>query len=468
MSPKRKPNRPVDVYVRVSQVAGRAGDSFISPELQEERCRAQLLADGLEAGEVFTDLDVSGGKASRPAFDKAKTRIESGESGGLVVYKLSRFGRKVRNVLKDIQWIEDQDAVFVCVDPKIDTASASGRFMLTVFAALDELELDNATSAWGDARQLAIARGAFTAETPWGYVRDDNAVLAPDAALVYYVRELFKRRANGATISELSRWLKDELVRSPSGGSSWSHSTLAQLLRNRIYVGEQRHGDNVNLTAHTPILSEAEFEAAQVAKPMRTPDAKHHSAGVLSAGLARCAGCGHTLKTVTGYGGKLRLYCKNTATEKCPARCLIRVDELDPYVEEWFLQMVKDNVRVAGAVAAKDKAAVTQRTVEELERELAAFVTMTSAMEAKHFQAGYEERRRKLEAAKLEHAEALRETRVYGDTPSGDLLTSWPTLSIQHRRRLLASFIDEVRVSQGNGSVAKRVKFIRDGKAIRA
>jgi DNA invertase Pin-like site-specific DNA recombinase len=190
MSPKRKPTSPVDVYVRVSQVAGRAGDSFISPELREERCRAQLLADGLEAGEVFTDLDVSGGKASRPAFDAAKARIESGESGGLVVYKLSRFGRKVRNVLKDIAWIEDQEAVFVCVDPKIDTASASGRFMLTVFAALDELELDNATSAWGDARQLAIARGAFTAETPWGYMRTDNAVLLPDPVLVPYVQEI--------------------------------------------------------------------------------------------------------------------------------------------------------------------------------------------------------------------------------------------------------------------------------------
>jgi site-specific DNA recombinase len=467
MSPKRKPSKPVDVYVRVSQVAGRAGDSFISPELQEERCRAQLLADGLEAGEVFTDLDVSGGKASRPALDKAKARIESGESGGLVVYKLSRFGRKVRNVLKDIQWIEDQDAAFVCVDPKIDTASASGRFMLTVFAALDELELDNATSAWGDARQLAIARGAFTAETPWGYTRTDNAVLAPEATLVPYVRELFKRRANGATISELARWLKDGLVHAPKGGTSWSHSTIAQVLRNRVYVGEQRHGDNVNLAAHTPILSEAEFEAAQVAKPLRTPDARHHSSGVLSAGLARCAGCGHTLKTVTGYGGKLRLYCKGPYTSgPCPARCLIRVDALDPYVEEWFLQMVKDNVRVAGAVAAQDKAALTQRAVDELESELAAFVTMTSAMEVKHFQSGYEERQRTLEAAKHEHAEAMRETKVYGDVPSGNLLASWPTLSIQHRRRLLASFIDEIRVSQGNGSVAKRVKFIRDGKTI--
>jgi DNA invertase Pin-like site-specific DNA recombinase len=466
MSPKRKPNRPVDVYVRVSQVNGRAGDSFISPELQEERCRAQLLADGLEAGEVFTDLDVSGGKASRPAFDAAKARIESGESGGLVVYKLSRFGRKVRNVLKDIQWIEDQDAVFVCVDPKIDTASASGRFMLTVFAALDELELDNATSAWADARQLAIARGAFTAETPWGYVRTDDRLLIPDAALAHYVRELFQRRAKGATISELSRWLKDKLIHSPSGGDSWSHSTLAQVLRNRIYVGEQRHGKFTNLNAHPPIVSEAEFEAAQVAKPLRTPEAKQHSATVLTAGLARCAGCGHTLKTVIGYGGKLRLYCKNTATESCPSRSLIRVDQLDPYVEDWFLRQVKDNVRVAGAVAAQDKAAVTQRAVDEADRELAAFVTMTSAMEPRHFQAGLEERQLKLELAKHAHAEASRESRVYDDVPSGDLLASWPTLSIQHQRRLLASFVDEVRVSQGNGSVARRVKFIRDGKAV--
>ena len=56
MSPKTKSTKPIDIYVRVSQVGGRDGDSFISPEVQEQRCRAQLEVDGLTVGKVFLSL----------------------------------------------------------------------------------------------------------------------------------------------------------------------------------------------------------------------------------------------------------------------------------------------------------------------------------------------------------------------------------------------------------------------------
>src|SRR5689334_24190335 len=61
---------PIYIYVRVSDVRGRSGESFISPRDQEDRCRALATARGYEVGEVFTDLDVSGGKMARPELDK--------------------------------------------------------------------------------------------------------------------------------------------------------------------------------------------------------------------------------------------------------------------------------------------------------------------------------------------------------------------------------------------------------------
>jgi hypothetical protein len=57
MSPK-KIALPLDIYVQVSDVRGRSGDSFISPKDQEERCRALAKARGYRVGDVFTDLDV--------------------------------------------------------------------------------------------------------------------------------------------------------------------------------------------------------------------------------------------------------------------------------------------------------------------------------------------------------------------------------------------------------------------------
>ena len=70
MNPDTKPTKPVDIYIRVSRVGGREGVSFQSPEQQEERCRAQLTADGLQAGDVFIDLDESGASTTRPEFRK--------------------------------------------------------------------------------------------------------------------------------------------------------------------------------------------------------------------------------------------------------------------------------------------------------------------------------------------------------------------------------------------------------------
>ena len=83
MSPKPIA-KPCDVYVRISDVRGREGDSYISPEVQEERCRAVLTARGLEVGEVFVEENISGKTMERPKLREALERIKAGQSGGIV------------------------------------------------------------------------------------------------------------------------------------------------------------------------------------------------------------------------------------------------------------------------------------------------------------------------------------------------------------------------------------------------
>ena len=50
----------LDGYVRVSDVRGRQGESFISPSVQRERITAWLAAHGHQLGEIFEELDESG------------------------------------------------------------------------------------------------------------------------------------------------------------------------------------------------------------------------------------------------------------------------------------------------------------------------------------------------------------------------------------------------------------------------
>jgi site-specific DNA recombinase len=218
MSPKEKPNQPLDVYVRVSRVNGREGDSFQSPEVQEERCRAYATALGLQVGEVFTDLDQSGGKASRPAFDKMMQRIRDGESGGVVVYKLSRFSRRVKDTLAGIAEIESHGAVFACLDPKIDTTTKDGRFTLTLFAALNEMELDGYTEQWATSQDKAFERGACVGPTPVGYARQEDGTLKRNGYRDEIARAFELRaqgaRLNGRRVDNLPEGTADVLVTS--------------------------------------------------------------------------------------------------------------------------------------------------------------------------------------------------------------------------------------------------------------
>jgi site-specific DNA recombinase len=461
----------LDGYVRVSNKNGREGERYISPTEQRRAIEEAAQRFGVELGEVIVEENVSGSKAAdKRRLGELLARCERGESRGLIVSNVDRLTRASKlEEAKILDRLSRAGARLIVVNEGIDTEAPGAELTLDIMAALARAQWRRYQANWKGARGRAIERGAFPAETPWGYERDDDGRLVPVPTLIPYVREMFQRRADGATISALAGWLKDELVHAPRGGTHWSHSTIAQVLRNRVYLGEQRHGELVKASAHEAILSEAEFDAAQVAKPMRTPEPKAYSSGALLAGLARCAGCGHTLKIVVGYGGRLRYYCKAAHTSgPCPARCLVRVDELDPWVEEWFLRAIKDNVRVASAVAARERAAETQRAVSEAEAELSAFVKITSALDGAHFQAGYDARLAVFEAAKLEHASALSKAKVYGDVPSGDLLKAWSDLSVQHKRRLLGAFFDEVRVAQGRGAVAERVEFVRDNSIIPA
>jgi DNA invertase Pin-like site-specific DNA recombinase len=72
--------------VRVSQVKGREGESFASPDQQRERIEAACERDGLVLVDLLTELDVSGGTplASRTGLRTAVERVEAGGASVIV------------------------------------------------------------------------------------------------------------------------------------------------------------------------------------------------------------------------------------------------------------------------------------------------------------------------------------------------------------------------------------------------
>ncbi len=86
---------------------------------------------------VFDDK-ISGSRAERPGLTKALEMLREGDT--LVVWKLDRLGRSVKNLVDLISELHRQGVQFKSLTDAIDTGTPSGRFFFHVMASLAEME----------------------------------------------------------------------------------------------------------------------------------------------------------------------------------------------------------------------------------------------------------------------------------------------------------------------------------------
>ncbi|MBN7314763.1 resolvase [Mycobacteroides abscessus subsp. massiliense] len=95
-----------------------------------------LNAAGVE--QVFVDEGISGSVSSRPELDKCLSVLRKGDT--LVVWRLDRLARSLKNLLELVESLSNSGIHLRSLTEAIDTSSASGRLILSVFGALAEFE----------------------------------------------------------------------------------------------------------------------------------------------------------------------------------------------------------------------------------------------------------------------------------------------------------------------------------------
>ncbi|UEA22805.1 recombinase family protein [Mycobacteroides abscessus subsp. abscessus] len=115
-----------------------------------------LQAAGVE--KVFVDEGVSGSVSSRPELDRCMEVLRSGDT--LVVWRLDRLARSLKNLLELVESLSTRGIHLRSLTEAIDTSSASGRLILSVFGALAEFERSLIIERTQAGLAAARARGA--------------------------------------------------------------------------------------------------------------------------------------------------------------------------------------------------------------------------------------------------------------------------------------------------------------------
>ena len=220
-------------YIRVS--TEQQATEGISLEAQRTKLTAYATALDLELVAVFEDAGLSAKSLERPGLTAALELLDAGDADGIVVTKLDRLTRSVRDLGDLVERYFSERFSLLSVNDSIDTRTAAGRLVLHVLAAVSQWEREATAERTRDALGQLRARGLRLGGEALGWRRSDARDegghrtlerLADEADTIARIRKL---SAESYSLREIADIMETEGRRTKKGGR-WHATTIMRVL----------------------------------------------------------------------------------------------------------------------------------------------------------------------------------------------------------------------------------------------
>ena len=142
---------------------------------EQNTARQEVLLHELGVDELFLDK-ASGKNIDRPALKRMMNYVRKGDT--VIVESISRFARNTKDLLELVEQLTAKEVEFVSKKEAIDTTTPTGKFMLTVFAAVAELEREYILQRQREGIAVAKAAGKYTGRKPLPVPENFDAIVA--------------------------------------------------------------------------------------------------------------------------------------------------------------------------------------------------------------------------------------------------------------------------------------------------
>lgn len=344
------------LYVRVSTMNQIDKDSLIT---QQERLISYCKAHGIKKTKIYKDAGCSAKNTDRPSLQKLIKDVKSGEISCILVTKLDRITRSIKDLIQLVEYFDQYNASFISISESIDTSNAMGRFMQNLLGILAQLEREMTAERVSTDMYHRAEKGKWNGGiVPFGYAtqallinRYKNekgtakayeiaAMTCPEPKKLYIFQEeaeiirlIFKTFLETNSIRGTGITLNNQGIKTRNG-ALWPQSTIHRILKSPIYIGKIWYGKRKTSPAgklvaqakdswtivdgeHEPIISEEEYFKVQsrLKRTSRKPAKKGKT--YLLSGILRCGLCGGVL---SGHTFKKKNTDKQYSYYKCTNR----------------------------------------------------------------------------------------------------------------------------------------------------
>jgi site-specific DNA recombinase len=263
------------IYTRVSTDQGLEQD-FNSLDAQYDASQAYIRSQAHAGWTLlrakYDDGGFSGGNTDRPALQQLLEDVRAGKIDVIVVYKVDRLTRSLADFAKLVELFDKHNVSFVSVTQQFNTTTSMGRLTLNVLLSFAQFEREVTSERIRDKISASKRKGLWVGGmTPLGYDAK-NRKITVNAAEADRVRTIFRSYLKLRSLNLLMANLRKrgivtkvrKLKTGESvGGIPFTRGSLAQLLRNRFYIGAVGFKGEVLKGEQPAILDRALFDAVQ-------------------------------------------------------------------------------------------------------------------------------------------------------------------------------------------------------------
>jgi DNA invertase Pin-like site-specific DNA recombinase len=323
-------------YIRVSTV--KQGTKGVSLQEQRDAILRYAERNQLNVTTWLEEMETAA-KQGRPVFNQALKLLRSGKAQGIILHKLDRGARNLRDWAA-IGELSDQGIDVHFVTESIDLQTRGGRLSADIQAVVAADYIRNLREETRKGFYGRLKQGLYPLQAPLGYLDQGGGKSKTiDPVMGPLIRRAFELYGTAQYNLET---LAEELYRlglRSRGGGKVKISSLSVVLNNPFYIGLIRiqKTNETFVGIHEPIIGKTLFDRVQAVLTGKT-NTRSHKHDYPYRRMLSCAGCKYSL-IAERQKGHVYYRCH---TKNCPQPC-VREETIGAEVSQFFQKVRYDD-----------------------------------------------------------------------------------------------------------------------------
>ena len=219
-------------YIRVSsnkQV--NEGSSLLN---QKNMIEDYCLRNQYELLDILNDEGVSGLKRDRNGLNDLMSKIKKDKVEMVVVYSLSRLGRRMKDVIEIIDYMNSNNVRFISLKENFDNNGIMGKLLLNIMGSVNEFEVGIMGERIRDVKRYKKSnKEVFGGRLLYG-VNEVEGKLIENNIELEVINLMNELREIGFSYQRVADYLNGENIKAKFDGI-WYGSSVRMVLLNGVY-----------------------------------------------------------------------------------------------------------------------------------------------------------------------------------------------------------------------------------------